>query len=376
MSDKSYKKSFSFNFVKQTEENQLPIGDGIPISDQDLAEINRIAPKVLKKEDLFAGLLAAGHNAVDRDEERFKESLLQDLARTLFGKSLLKHHDSKSDPLGRFFASEIKKMSLEAFRAFVGVEMEEIRGTDSPEVLFSKFFIRKDEKNLSDRKDIDSGIFGHASIRFRASAVKFIDDDKGGFAEISGPGEATEVSLVWLGSQQGAGVKDAKEEEDTQKKENNMEKGMEKLKEFLGSIKEIIGEAVTESNVTEKIKSVLAKATDQVKELTTKNTELEKQVKELTPLADYGKAYRDDSEKEYIRCKALMGEVQETPEAQDKVKGFLKNMDMDFILDEVKTLQARVHAKFPDKSQFTKTKDAPKPGETNAKEDPLDNDDK
>lgn len=109
----------------------------------------------------------------------------------------------------------------------------------------------------------------------------------------------------------------------------------------------------TEDNIADELKAALdahaqgvadVKVAEAVKPLNEKITE-------LTPLAADGKAYRYGLATQYVTLKAKMGEVAETPEAQEKVKTVAGSYPIDFLKSEVDVLQKRVEEKFPTEPQ-------------------------
>ncbi len=76
-------------------------------------------------------------------------------------------------------------------------------------------------------------------------------------------------------------------------------------------------------------------------------------IAELVPLAEDGKAYREDLVKTYVANKAKLGEVAETPEAQNSLKQVAVGYPLDFLKSEVAHLQKRVEEKFPAEGQLS-----------------------
>ena len=126
---------------------------------------------------------------------------------------------------------------------------------------------------------------------------------------------------------------------------------MEKLLKILAKL--FPGKAFTEDGLTDELKDALkdhaAKAAaDEVGKAV---KPLNDKIAELTSLAADGKAYRDGLITDYVTHKAKLGEVAETPEAQDTVKAVASAYPIDFLKSEVAILQTRVDEKFPDKGQ-------------------------
>jgi hypothetical protein len=123
------------------------------------------------------------------------------------------------------------------------------------------------------------------------------------------------------------------------------------------------GVMFTEEGIADEIKDAVEamkqkakEALDEVKEsLKVKTQELvasEAKVKELTPLAADGKAFRDDLISQYVASKAKLSEVSEKEEEQKELRTIAAGYPIEFLRAEVKHLEARVAEKFPDKSQL------------------------
>ena len=78
---------------------------GVDITPEVLAKINKFAIKPLTAEEVYVRKFIMAHNAVDRDNERFSEPLLDDFAKTFPGKSFLIGHDRSALGVGLFFDS-------------------------------------------------------------------------------------------------------------------------------------------------------------------------------------------------------------------------------------------------------------------------------
>jgi hypothetical protein len=105
----------------------------------------------------------------------------------------------------------------------------------------------------------------------------------------------------------------------------------------------------TEDNLADEMKAALDSHTQAVAadEVAKAVKPLNDRISELAPLAADGKVYRDDLVGKYVANKAKLGEVDETPEAQDKVKAVAGAYPIDFLKSEVDVLQKRVDEKFP-----------------------------
>lgn len=182
-------------------------------TDAQLAQINTYTLREFGAEELVVREYALAHNCIDRDRECFDEALLQDFARTLPGKGVFIRHpsgwDGDSGPgEGRVFAASLQSMSLEEARTM----LREPTLTLPPDrslvtvLMASAFFVRTGENEALLTK-MDAGIASDVSIGFNASDRNRVQGSDG--IELnawrwSGPGEALEMSMVWLGAQPGA----------------------------------------------------------------------------------------------------------------------------------------------------------------------------
>lgn len=457
----TYQKSFS-----------LKAAQGADVTPELLAKINKFSLRELTAEEVFARKYLMAHNAVDRDNERFPEKLLDDFARTLPGKSLLDGHNRASLPIGLFFDANTEDLTPQQFTTLTGEQARLPEGINKVKILWGWVYMLKADFNESMTANIDAGIYRHASIGFKASDILPIKGEYDNilFWEYVPPGEALEGSIVWLGAQPGA----------TAQKRYNTEKGAvsftptipadetriwdadaakkrlakwassdgsgdkDKIDwskyrkgfawydaenpENIGSYKlphhdvidgELVvvwrgvsaamgallgargGVAIPESDfdstynhlakhykqfdkeppeksaqfyetteggnkkmntLIEKLKMLFPKRNfsedniaDEIKAMIDEKdsviAEKDKRISELSPLANDGKAYRDGLVMQYVTLKAKLGEVGETPEAQDKVKAVASGYPIDFLKSEVDNLQKRVDEKFPAESQ-------------------------
>lgn len=179
---------------------------GAEVTPEILAKINKFAFRELTADEIFVRKYLMAHNAVDRDNERFSETLLDDFAKTFPGKSFLISHDRSKLGKGLFFDSLTEEMTPEQFTALTGEEARLPDGKSIVKVVWAWIYMLKAQFNQELIENIDAGIYRHASIGFRANDIAPV---KGQFDQIlyweySPPGEALEGSLVWLGAQPGA----------------------------------------------------------------------------------------------------------------------------------------------------------------------------
>jgi hypothetical protein len=357
----------------------LKAASGVEVTPDILAKINKYALRELTVEEIFVRKYLMAHNAVDRDNERFAEALLDDFARTMPGKSLLNGHDRYTLPLGLFFDAATEEMTPEQFTTITGEEARLPEGIQTVKVLYGWIYMLKSDFNTPMTANIDAGIYRHASIGFRASDLKPVKGqfDNILFWEYVPPGEALEGSIVWLGAQPGATAQkkhggaegpashkqphneDIDQVDPPDKPEDDIKTqgGTKKMKTLIEKLKMLFPKRqFSEENVADEIKTLIDEKDADI-------TAKEARIVELSPLAADGKAYRDGLVTQYVAQKAKLGEVAETPEAQEKVKAVAAAYPIDFLKSEVEALEKRVAEKFPDKPQTKGDKRQDKSGD-------------
>lgn len=314
---------------------------GAEITAAMLATINGYALKELTADEVYVRKCLLAHNAIDRDNERFPESLLDNFASTLPGKSLLFGHDRRSYfPLGLFFDASTEVMTADQFKQLTGEEARLPEGVTSVKVLWGWFYIVKTGSAEDMIANIEAGIYRHVSIGFTAADMNAVKKEANGpvlFWEYVGPGEALEGSLVWLGAQPGATAQKALKDQDNHTQEGHTMKGLIVLLAAMG-IKGLV-ETASEDQVAAGVKALLE--------------EKDAKIKALEKDAEVGKAYREDLVTQYVAAKAKLGEVTEREDEQKQLKAVAAGYPLDFLRSELKHLQARVEAKFPAEHQTT-----------------------
>lgn len=184
----------------------LTAAAGATVTPEILAKINKFALRELTTDEIFVRKYLMAHNAVDRDNERFSEALLEDFARTFPGKSFIISHDRSTLGKGLFFDALTEEMTPEQFTALTGEEAMLPNGKSTVKVVWGWIYMLKAQFNEELIGNIDAGIYRHASIGFRANDIAPVKGqyDQILYYEYQAPGEALEGSLVWLGAQPGA----------------------------------------------------------------------------------------------------------------------------------------------------------------------------
>ncbi len=193
---KNAKKTFDLKVAAQ----------GAEVTPEILAKVNKFALRELTADEIFVRKYLMAHNAVDRDNERFSEALLDDFTKTFPGKSFMVSHDRTTLAKGLFFNSLTEEMTPDQFTALTGEKARLPNGRPIVKVVWGWIYMLKAQFNEELISNIDAGIYRHASIGFRANDIAPV---KGQFDQIlyweySPPGEALEGSIVWLGAQPGA----------------------------------------------------------------------------------------------------------------------------------------------------------------------------
>jgi hypothetical protein len=347
-----------------------------PTAEQ-IEKINRFTRREFKSDELYVGQLRLSNNCIDRDNERFSEEVLQRFVATTLRKTMLFDHERrvKDSAIGKFFDVELEKMPIQQAIAEIGEEL--ILPDGITDVWFHSpwFYIPIAGIDPKDIVKIDAGIYDFGSIGFRAESLVPVIDDKGDvmFWEYRGSGrntEMTEGSLVYLGAQYGMSIKSTEDipgstgDANTQsnevdppvKPEDDITKkgGNKQMEKFLKILQRLFpGKSFTEDGLSDELKAALdahaKSASDEA--VATAVKPLNEKIAELSPLAADGKAYRDGLITQYVTLKAKLGEVAETPEAQDKVKAVAAAYPIDFLKSEVAALEKRVDEKFPAEPQ-------------------------
>jgi hypothetical protein len=328
-------------------------------TDEQLSAINTFTRRPFTAEELLVGQVRLCNNAIDRDQERYSEECIDWFVKTIVRKTfLLNHdkHDMSRSAIGKFFAADIEKISLDQSRMEIDENLTLPEGKSEVWFLCPWFYVAKDAVSPQDLVKIEAGIYDFASIGYRCQQLVPVYAAAGAaevlYWEYRGKSEATEGSLVYLGAQYGAGMKDFEDqppkpgdttEKNTQGGENTMKNLAMKLMKAFGKVF-----SEDEEKIFDEIKAVVDEKDTRIAALTQDTTAKDAKITELTPLAADGKAYREELVTQYVTHKAKLGEVGEIPEAQKSVKDVAAAYPVDFLRSEVKLLEARVFEKFPD----------------------------
>ena len=155
-----------------------------------LAKINQYTLRPHTAEELYVARLYLAHDQADRDSERFPVEVLTAFNESIAGKSFLIGHGRESYGVGLFFDSEL-------------VEEEGINW-----LVASAYMPRETQGKVI--ADIEAGIATFVSIGFMADTPVEKKGENGApdVSEWQLPAEALEGSIVWLGAQPGAQLKE------------------------------------------------------------------------------------------------------------------------------------------------------------------------
>lgn len=196
-------------------------------SPEQLAAINAFTLRDFTADELHVRTFVLCHNAVDRDGECFDEALLADFAKSLPGKGVFVKHptgwDGDTGPgEGLVFATHLETMSLESAQELMrGQALVLPPDRSQITLVLADSFFPKTADNSALLTKLDAGVACYVSVGFTTEDghAKRITDAAGHEYELRrwhAPGEAHEMSLVWLGAQPGArAVKSAPRNEAT-----------------------------------------------------------------------------------------------------------------------------------------------------------------
>ncbi|HPR89728.1 MAG TPA: hypothetical protein PL181_17080 [bacterium] len=189
-----------------------------------------VRPDEFKPEDVRTYKFHLAHNFVDRDGERFTSGTLAQFAKTIVGKEFLIAHSWGPPGEGKFYGAEVLQVSIDEAMGIASdhpdpeglrKQLERITGIDGQIAFLDvKMYMPSDSPWA---RKIDLGINTHVSIGFSAGRPAEVLDEnsvvlwreykfQGGAKRT----EALEGSLVFLGSQYGAGSKKQPDEGDSE----------------------------------------------------------------------------------------------------------------------------------------------------------------
>jgi hypothetical protein len=320
-------------------------GATTPATAAQLAKINSFALRELTADEVYVRKFLICHSAIDRDNERFPEALLQQFAATFPGKSFIAVHNRQSLPLGLFFEATTETIPAARFKELTGEDPRLPEGETTVTVVWAwAYMLIKHREEIID--NLEAGVYRHVSIGFSAADCRPVRKEVNGpalYYEYVSPGETRECSLVYLGAQPGA---------TTQKHPNDTEKHHKEEPPMKTIIALLIGcgmkhltDSATEDQIAAGIKTLLD-------EKDAKITALETEKTALKASADLGQQYRDKTIDNYVALKHKLGEIGDEETAHAALKTTAAGLPFAFIENEVKSLEKRVAEKFPTTAQL------------------------
>lgn len=209
------------------------------VDEGELARINAHTLRELSAEEVFTFSLAACDNQVDRDDERFSDATLNELAQLYPGKPvLLDHNWSAKDQSGRVYAAEVRENGVRA-----GVKQLILR-CFVPRLETTKDFIEAIETGL--KKECSVG----CAVKHRKCSICGEDyyesclhirgqeyDGRRCHVVLEGAEDAYEVSMVAVPAQKEAGVIKSGEEKPREDWKKSARAGLEMEKERFGALR-------------------------------------------------------------------------------------------------------------------------------------------
>lgn len=326
------------------------LGDGKSVTPEQLAKINKYAMVPLTIDQVYVRKYLVANNALDRDNERFSEAVLDDFAASLPGKGFFVeghpggYSGSGGPGQGLFFASYTEEMSVEQFTIQTGEIPGLPLGITIVKVLWGEAYILRLESNKDTLANIDGGIYRFVSIGFQSPFVE-ITGDRGNYiyGEYRPKGEAREASLVWLGAQVGAVAMKAAENAVTRYALRvTKEGGTENMKEFLKRLSDKLGKTITEENALDDIAAAF----------TDKAAEKDAEISALKPRAADGEAYRKSLIDDTIRFGVLISEIPTDEAGQKAEEEFLKGLPIERLKGMKEKFEKRGRETHPDKFTF------------------------
>lgn len=272
-----------------------------------MAAINAYALTALSPEQVFAGRMKLANDQYDRQDERFPIAYLEQFAKTLPGKSVMRGHNYALDPDGVFYSATVEK-------------------DDTGYVLVADYYLLADNPLVP---KIQAGISRFVSIGFtydkrfcdidgqdydawyvRSAGEDYCHHYRGQeydgrvctltYGGDASKAEALEGSFVWLGAQRGAETMRGGPQ--AMHKAESGDHLHEAKRKFLEETR------ADQGRKEEGMEKDLAALQDRVKELETQLSASQAKCAGLEPLAADGTAYRAHLAGEIKRLYTSMGQ--------------------------------------------------------------------
>lgn len=315
----------------------LHVKAALAADDAALAKIRQYTLRDFTPDELQLREYVLAHNCIDRDNECFDEALLDNFATTLLGKGVYITHPTswRSDggpAEGKVFDTRTEMMSLEQARILLNEPALQLPPDRTQvKVLFASAYYARTDDNASLLIKQDAGIAGDVSIGFSAPSPQPIYDNNGlqlTAVRWPAPGQALEMSLVWLGAQQGArAVKNAKTPSDP-------ERTMELTKE---QIEELKAKAANNEKAASSLAALKAALGD--------NATLLDNPASLARLVIDGKSYKASLVDDIVGMERQLKITGDDAKDVDASKTFLGEMTVERLVAMQKGLEARLPTK-------------------------------
>jgi len=281
-------------------------------SDEQLVAINAFTLREFTADELHVRTFVVCHNCVDRDNECFDEGLLQDFVKSLPGKGVFVKHptgwDGDSGPgEGLVFGARLETMSLQDAQALMrGQELLLPPDRAQVAVVVADSYFPKTADNAALLTKLDAGVACFVSVGFSAAGREKVADAAGNEYELrrwTGPGEAHEMSLVWLGAQPGArAVKSAPR--NSEANDMNLQEQLDAEKAKTASLTDELAAAKAAAAPLDALKGALGDA-----------AKLADDTDGLAKLALAGRDYKQALIGDIVKADRLAGVVGDEPEA-------------------------------------------------------------
>lgn len=315
------------------------------VDDATLALINQFTLRPFTADELQVREYVLAHNCIDRDNECFHEDLLEDFMRTLVDKGVhiihpTSYRGSGGPAEGKVFATSTETMSLDEGRTLMRDPTLQLPPDRSMVMVMraKAYFARTDENGALLLKQ-DAGIAGDVSVGFTAAGTVPIKDAQGNELTARrwvGPGSADEMSLVWLGAQQGArAVKAAKTPTEPEPKPE---------RKTMDLTNEQIAELQSKASGGEKATSTLAA----IKTALGADAPLLDNPAQLKAHVDEAKAYKAALIDDIVATERQLKITGDTDEAVRDAKAFLAELPV----ERLKAMQKGLEARLPPQAQI------------------------
>ena len=301
------------------------------ISPETLGKINEFTVRPLEAAELYVRTAVIGHNGIDRDGEVISPELLQNISQSLVGKGVFVRHpqsrDGDSGPgEGRIFETELRQTTHEAARTELKQPDLVFPDGDPAYLLTASFYMARAAVQPGLIEKIDAGIASDVSMAFSYGAIAHKETATGKKYKLYlGPGEGAELSLVWLGAQQGARI--TKHSKRNQSQEPDAMEITPEQEATLKAVKTVFGGGLTEEKANE------------IKKLADKG----EQHDSLKAMADAGEKYKASLIDRIVTARRQLGMIKGDDDATlQTAKAAFSEQSIEHLESEMNMLEAAV----------------------------------